>query len=230
MPKTLDSWLIPAKAAAPGGSSEQSLDPVQAPATAAAPQGNINVPSVAAPAALLATPEAPLRGSVIAFAGWKGAEDELADLRNEILSAGGRLETSAAGHPGADPPTHLLLGPSTQPDEEGPMTTRMREEGVPVVDAAWVTQQCALAVVPGAGTAEGSLADASGEETEEEEPRLDDDAAAQVEFEADFASTVPTPSSLPADYDDRWDRSHVRLPCSPRARCADGTTAPEAAR
>ena len=92
MPKTLDSWLIPAKAAAPGGSSEQSLDPVQAPATAAAPQANINLPSVAAPAAL-ATPEAPLRGSVIAFAGWKGAEDELADLRNEILSAGGRLET-----------------------------------------------------------------------------------------------------------------------------------------
>jgi len=219
MPKTLDSWLIPAKAAAPGGSSEQSLDPVQAPATAAAPKANINLPSVAAPA-LLATPEAPLRGSVIAFAGGKGDEDELADLRNEILSAGGRLETSAAGHPGAEPPTHLLLGPSTQPDEEGPTTTRMREEGVPVVDAAWVTQQCA---VPGAGTAEGS-----GVETEEEEPRLDDDAAAQVELEADFASTVPTPSSLPADYDDRWDRWHVRLPCSPRARCADGTTAPEA--
>ena len=83
------------------------------------------------------------------------------------------------------------------------------------MDAAWATKQCA---VPGAGTAEGS-----GEETEEEEPRLDDDAAAQVELEADFASTVPTPSSLPADYDDRirvinFGIMKTTTPCSPSLR------------
>ncbi len=205
---------------------------------ARAAAGTPPAPPTAAPAEPSAaadtgsTSGGPLSGLVFACVGYD--ESELEDMRNELCSNGARVY----GVVDPDVCTHVL---TEQPSSAAARAAREGGE-VDVVDWRWVMKRVSDAPGEGPGVAEeqppASSADVAAADVDtpltvvyRSGQAMQPSCAVPAPAAAAAAAAAPPrqrePWQLPASYVDRWDRTHVRLPCSPRlhSRLGSGGTA-----